>query len=108
MRCTSSNSSQTPFAPVRTSVVNEKTTQARANAMNEQVALNASSGLQSAQAGRQTMHIGGFIEQHIGSIVDEWVAFAHTRLRASSELTKDELADHAKVLLRAIAVDMQQ
>lgn len=58
--------------------------------------------------GEQVMNIGAFIKQQVEPIVDEWVAFADTRLRASHKFTREELADHAKVLLLAIAADMEQ
>ena len=54
------------------------------------------------------MQIGDFIEQQIRPIVEEWVEFAHTRLSPSHEFTREELADHARVLLLAIAADMKQ
>lgn len=52
------------------------------------------------------MKIGEFIEQQVEPIVDEWVEFAETRLSPSHGFTRSELADHAKVLLLAIAADM--
>ncbi|MBL0420242.1 HAMP domain-containing histidine kinase [Ramlibacter sp. AW1] len=54
------------------------------------------------------MNIGFFLAQQVDPIVDEWAAFAHTRLPASHAFTHRELADHAKVLLLAIAADMEQ
>ncbi|HLL11452.1 MAG TPA: HAMP domain-containing sensor histidine kinase [Rubrivivax sp.] len=54
------------------------------------------------------MNIVESIEQHADAIVDEWVEFANTRLRDSHEFTREELADHARLLLRAIAADMRQ
>jgi signal transduction histidine kinase len=54
------------------------------------------------------MHIGEFIKQQVELIVDEWVAFAHTKLPPSHGFTREELADHAKVLLLAIADDVAQ
>lgn len=54
------------------------------------------------------MNISDFIEQHVEPIVDEWVEFAQSRLSASHELTRAELADHARVLLLALAADMNQ
>lgn len=54
------------------------------------------------------MSIGEFIEQQVDAIVDEWVQFANTRLRSSHDFTREELADHAKVLLLALAADMKQ
>ncbi|MBK6009192.1 HAMP domain-containing histidine kinase [Ramlibacter ginsenosidimutans] len=53
------------------------------------------------------MQIGDFIEQQIGPIVEEWVEFANTRLSPSHQFTREELADHARVLLLAIAADMK-
>lgn len=54
------------------------------------------------------MDIGDFIEHHVEAIVDEWVKFAHTRLPPAHEFTREELADHAKLLLGTIAEDMKQ
>jgi signal transduction histidine kinase len=56
----------------------------------------------------ESMNISDFIEQQIEPIVDEWVEFAQTRLSPTHEFTRAELADHARVLLRAIAADMNQ
>ncbi|MBK0393774.1 sensor histidine kinase [Ramlibacter algicola] len=54
------------------------------------------------------MTIADFTEQQLGPIVDEWVEFARTRVPPSHDFTREELADHAKVLLLAIAADMRQ
>ena len=54
------------------------------------------------------MSISGFIEDQIGSIVDEWVEFARTKVPLPQDFTREELADHAKVLLLAIAADIRQ
>jgi signal transduction histidine kinase len=54
------------------------------------------------------MNISDFIEKHVDPIVDEWVQFARTRVPESHHFTRVELADHAKVLLLAIAADMRQ
>ena len=54
------------------------------------------------------MNIRAFIEQQLDAIVDEWVAFAGTRLSPSHDFTRSELADHARVLLLAIAADIAQ
>jgi signal transduction histidine kinase len=53
------------------------------------------------------MNISDFIENEVGSIVEEWVQFARTRVPASQALTREELADHAKVLLLALAADIR-
>lgn len=52
------------------------------------------------------MYIGEFIQQQVGPIVEEWVQFARTRLPPAHGFTREELADHAKVLLLAIAEDV--
>jgi signal transduction histidine kinase len=54
------------------------------------------------------MNISDFIEKHVEAIVDEWVQFARTRVPESHHFTRIDLADHAKVLLLAIAADMRQ
>jgi len=51
------------------------------------------------------MNISDFIEQQVDPIVVEWVEFARSRLPATQELSFEELADHAKVLLIAIAAE---
>jgi signal transduction histidine kinase len=54
------------------------------------------------------MNIGEFMEHQVNPIVDEWVEFAQTRLSPSHQFTRHELADHARVLLQAMAADMKQ
>ena len=54
------------------------------------------------------MHISDFVEQHLDPIVEEWVAFARTRVSAAHDFTREDLADHAQVLLLAIAADIRQ
>ena len=54
------------------------------------------------------MNISEFIEQQVSEIVVEWVDFAHTRVPPSHDLSFEELADHARVLLLAIAADIAQ
>lgn len=54
------------------------------------------------------MNISDFIEQDVDSIVDEWVGFARERLPRTHGFTHEELADHAKVLLMAVAADIRQ
>jgi hypothetical protein len=41
----------------------------------------------------------------ISAVVDHWVKFAEKRLPAAHAFTREELADHSKVLLLAIASD---
>jgi len=54
------------------------------------------------------MNISEFIEQQVNAIVDEWVEFARTRVPLSREIARGELADHARVLLLAIAADLRR
>ena len=54
------------------------------------------------------MKISEFAEHHVDAIVDEWVEFAGSRLPASHNFTRAELADHARVLILAVAADMRQ
>lgn len=54
------------------------------------------------------MTISEFTEQHLVLIVDEWVEFARTRVPPAQYFSREELADHARVLLLAIAADMRQ
>ena len=53
------------------------------------------------------MDISDFTEQEVDRIVDEWVAFARTRQPASHVLAREELADHARLLLLSIAADLR-
>lgn len=53
------------------------------------------------------MDISDFIEQQVDAIVGEWVKFARTGLSETGKLDFHELADHAKVLLLAIADDIR-
>ena len=53
------------------------------------------------------MNIAEFIKQQVERIVDEWVEFARTKLPPAHDFTREELADHAKVLLLAIADDLE-
>lgn len=53
------------------------------------------------------MNIADFTIQDVEAIVDEWVEFARTRVQPSQDFSRDELADHAKVLLLAIAADIK-
>lgn len=54
------------------------------------------------------MKISDFIEQDVDSIVEEWVGFARERLPQAHGFTHEELADHARVLLIALAADVRQ
>lgn len=54
------------------------------------------------------MNISDFTEQQLGPIVDEWVDFARTKVPGSLDFTREELADHARVLLMAVAADIRQ
>ena len=54
------------------------------------------------------MNIPDLIAHQLVPIVDEWVEFARLRLPLSHGFTHEELADHAKVLLEAIAADLRQ
>ncbi len=54
------------------------------------------------------MSMSDFIEKQVDPIVDEWVEFAHNRLPPTHGFTHEELADHAKVLLLALAADIRQ
>lgn len=53
------------------------------------------------------MNISDLAEQDVGALVEEWVAFARTRLPSTQAFTHDDLADHARVLLLSIAADMR-
>ena len=49
------------------------------------------------------MAIGPFVQQQVEPIVGEWVEFANSKLNPSHDFTRSELADHATVILLAIA-----
>lgn len=53
------------------------------------------------------MHISDFIEQQVDPIVEEWVEFARSKPPPSHDFTNEELADHAKVLLVAVAAEIR-
>lgn len=53
------------------------------------------------------IHIADFTEQEVGPIVAEWVEFARAQQPAAHRLKDEELADHARVLLLAIAADVR-
>ena len=54
------------------------------------------------------VNISDFAEQQVDAIVAEWVEFAHSRVPSIHRLSFEELADHARVLLLAIAADIRQ
>ena len=47
-----------------------------------------------------------FISQHVDAVVDDFEAFARTSGPAAEHLGSDDLRDHAKVVLEAVAADM--
>jgi len=47
-----------------------------------------------------------FIEQHMGEILAEWVAFARTLDSSTEEMTLLQLRDHAEGILRSIALEI--
>lgn len=53
------------------------------------------------------MHISDFVEQNLDPVLDEWVEFARSRQPTAHRLSHKELADHARVLLGAIAADIR-
>jgi signal transduction histidine kinase len=54
------------------------------------------------------MNIPDFIDQDVSAIVDEWVEFARSAQANADELTTQDLADHARVLLLAVASDLRK
>jgi signal transduction histidine kinase len=52
------------------------------------------------------MNICVYIEENVGTLVEAWVKFAQARLPPSHAFTHAELADHARILLLAIATDV--
>jgi signal transduction histidine kinase len=53
------------------------------------------------------MHISELIKQELISVVDEWVEMAPSKQPATYRLSNEELADHARVLLQAMAADVR-
>ena len=51
------------------------------------------------------MKIGEFIEQQLEPIVDEWVAFAQTRLSPAHAFTRSELAEIFGILPGTLRAD---
>ena len=47
-----------------------------------------------------------FILQHIDGVVDEFEAFARTTGPSAEHLPSNELRDHARIVLEAVAADM--
>jgi len=52
------------------------------------------------------MRLAQFITRNIETIVEQWEAFAATRLPAAVHMKPLELRDHAKEILQAIAIDL--
>jgi signal transduction histidine kinase len=52
------------------------------------------------------MTFARFIEENIGSVVDEFEAFARTISDQTAKLSSEELQDHSKLVLKAVARDM--
>lgn len=48
------------------------------------------------------------VDEQLEPIVDEWVEFARTSVPLPHEFTREELGDHARVLLLAISAEIQQ
>lgn len=52
------------------------------------------------------MQLADFITRNIETILEQWEAFAATRLPAAEHMKPLELRDHAKEILQAIAIDL--
>ncbi|MET0209107.1 MAG: sensor histidine kinase [Burkholderiaceae bacterium] len=50
--------------------------------------------------------LAAYVVDNVDAIVDEWEAFARTRGIAASTLSSDDLRDHARIVLQAVATDM--
>src|SRR5678816_716478 len=57
-------------------------------------------------AGVSSMRLAQFITRNIETILEQWEAFAATRLPAAGYMKPLELRDHAKQILEAIVVDL--
>ncbi|MDQ6628527.1 MAG: RsbRD N-terminal domain-containing protein [Pseudomonadota bacterium] len=53
------------------------------------------------------MEFSAFIEDNVQAILDEWEGFAHTLLPAAGSMSTQELRDHSRAMLLAIAKDME-
>jgi predicted CxxxxCH...CXXCH cytochrome family protein len=53
------------------------------------------------------MNLPDFIRSHRGQIIEEWEAFARTRLPAAARMSKELLRDHVGQLVDAVAADME-
>jgi RsbRD-like negative regulator of sigma factor len=56
--------------------------------------------------GVSSMRLAQFITRNIETILEQWEAFAATRLPAAEHMKPLELRDHAKEILQAIAIDL--
>lgn len=53
------------------------------------------------------MTLAELIKQDVGDIVGEWEQFARTTIPPAADLSPEELRDHARLLLLAVATDLQ-
>ncbi len=53
------------------------------------------------------MTLAQLIQGAVGDIVSEWEQFARTSIPAAADLSPEELRDHARLLLLAVATDLQ-
>jgi signal transduction histidine kinase len=53
------------------------------------------------------MNLPDFIRSHREQIIEEWEAFARTRLPAAARMSKEQLRDHVGQLVDAVAADME-
>jgi hypothetical protein len=53
------------------------------------------------------MNLPDFIRSHREQIIEEWEAFARTRLPAAAQMSQELLRDHAGQLVDAVAADME-
>jgi hypothetical protein len=52
------------------------------------------------------MRLAQFITRNMETLLEQWGAFAATRLPAAEHMKPLELRDHAKEILQAIAIDL--
>lgn len=52
------------------------------------------------------MKLSEFITKHLAQILEEWESFARTQAPRAEEMSKVQLRDHAKLMLEAIALDL--
>jgi signal transduction histidine kinase len=64
-------------------------------------------GLTETWIALHTMKLSQFILRHVEQILVAWESFARTQTPSADEMSKAQLRDHAKLILEAIALDLE-